>query len=751
MEEHKVKKTIGFIVLAAFLPALAFDLAKSDSGIVRIPTNVNETTKLAAEELTNYVSKVTGVTLQVKVKGEGEQRKDASVVIGILGELKEVPAEARKALEATDNDEAAWAGVVDGTLWFVGKDECAELYMVYHFIETKLGVSWLRAWEPEDPGEYVPKMKSVKLDGYAEFREPKFRVRRLDKTGVWSWPLAVNGAACAVRNGFQNYRAYGGLIPDDPKSGVYQFHRPRCNHKKCVVGGHNAFADAIPGKEYFKDHPEYFPLADEKRVRNGQYCLSNPEITRLMTEYLLKFFEKSNGVGQFLFGGVDSASGSCECENCRKIDPSGDDISLRFNLVVDAVSKAVWKRYPKADIASWAYANYRVYPKGVTFDPRMKIVFCDHDRCYAHAIDDPKCFRNVQIGGLMKEWVLKAPYVWIYDYFSSSDSHYVCFEETMAHDLKVYDALGVRGWKSEWSFSDGFVSQEQGRRGPNHDACRSNWQWLYMTGKLLWDPNLDWRKIVDDAEKKCYGVVYPQMKKYHDLRRQLWAEAPSCMGYPNADERRPLILNKEGAKEQLYKLLAEADVALEKAEFRRSSANVTPGVCNKELVYLRRRLADDRRYLENYWVKANEEYREIQKKQLSAYPVPKKIVVDGQDDDWADIPEFEGLCGLVVQNHFKGPIPETIKTTMKIAYDKDGLYVFFRAKEPAGDPIPPKKDGSAWSGEGIEVLMKAPTADNLVYHFIANPDGRVWAETDRTGEDARAFGATAKSVWGKGE
>ena len=741
-----MKKTIGMMLLAAAMPTQAFELAKTD--VVRIPANANETTKLAAEELTNYVARVTGCKLGLRV-GFGEGKGVNSIVIGVLETLGDkVPAAAKRALAATDNDEAAWAGVADGTLWFVGKDEVAELYMVYHFIETKLGVSWLRAWEPEDPGEYLTTVKSVELGGYAEFREPKFRVRRLDRSSSWCAPIPVNSIACAVRNGFQVYPAYGGLIPDDPKSDLYRVHRPRCNHKKCFAGGHSIFTWAIPGKKYFASHPEYFAFVDGKRVRNAQYCLSNPEVTRLMTEWAVDFFEKSGGIGQLAFGSVDSASGSCECENCRRIDPSGHDISTRYNLVVDAVSKAVWKRFPKADISSWAYANYRVFPRGVTFDPRMKIEFCDHNRCYAHEIDDPACFRNKTMWRMENEWVSKAPYVWIYDYFSSSSSYYVCFEEVMAHDLKSYEKLGICGWKSEWSHSDGYFGDNKIRRGLAHDACRSNWQWLYMTGKLLWDPEQDWRKIVDDAEKKYYGIVYPEMKKYHDYRRRLWAETSGCMGYPNADERRPLILNRDGAKAKLFELLGAADNALDRAEYRLFSQS-GPATWDMNLAYLRRRLAEDRRNLENYWVKANEEYREIQKKVLYAYPAKKPIVVDGNDDEWEGVWEFEGLCGF--EGGVLEQIPEKLKTTMKIAYDKDGLYVFFRAREPEGDPIPPKKNDGAWLGEGVEVLVKAPTADNLVYHFIANPDGRVWAETDRTGVDARACGATAKSVWGDGE
>ena len=722
------------LVALACLPTgvtQAFDL--TDCGVVAIPTDAWHSTRLAAEELTNYVSKVTGVTLQVKVKGEGEQRTDCSVVIGILRELGSgIPEEARTALEATDNFEAAWTGVRNGRLWIVGKDETAELFATYHFLEKHLGVRWLKAPIPGDDGEYVPQLKGVTLpDDYTEFREPRFRVRRLDQSGVYDTP-AWPGGVTAVRNGLQICPAYGGEVPyDDPKSDKFKFFAPRV--ARCIQslgGGHLTYTGAIPGKTYHKDHPEYFPLVDGKRVRNAQYCLSNPEVARLVSEDVVRRLDRHRGVGYFLFGQVDCRFGMCECENCRALDPVGPDgkrvpsISHRFIAGVNAAARLVYEKYPDADLRVWAYDTYQKFPTGCAIDPRLKIVLCTHGRCFAHAIDDPACARNAGMNRLMSTWAANAHVCNTYEYMTCTPAYYTCREVVEQSDLLAYDRMGIRGWKSEWGLTGSrFIPERTGDALPP-PTPHSNWQWIYVTSKLLWEPHLDVRAMLDDIESKYYAEAYPAMKRYHALRRELWVKAKGCLGYPDGDAHEPVVLDEPVAEERLLSFLGEADKL------------ATNGV-------VKVRLALDRKYLTRYWIKPHNEVREIMKKALTAKRATTPITVDGRADEavWANAATFEGLKDMMNGK----PIPDELQTKMRMLYDDTGLYIFVEAREnelPLVLPKGPKPE--AWDGDGFEMFLKPPTADNLTYHLAANPDGLVWGVTDRYGRDAAAFGLEAR-------
>lgn len=723
-----IKTYIALGAVAVTSVALAFDL--TEAGSVVIPENAWHSTRLAAEEMTNYMARVTGHVLEVKKVGVESRADEPSVVVGILSELKEVPADARKALEGTDNFEAAWTGVRDGKLWIVGKDETAELFATYHFIEKHLGVRWLKAPIPGDDGEFVPQLDKVALpDDYTEFRQPHFTIRRLDQSGVYDYP-AWAGGVTAVRNGMQVCLAYDGEVPyGDPKSDKFKFFAPRV--ARCIQslgGGHLTYTGSVPGKKYHKDHPEYFPLVDGKRVRNAQYCLSNPDVARLVAENIIRKLDQHKGVGRYLFGQVDCRFGMCECENCRALDPIGKDgvrvpsISHRFIAGANAAAKIIYEKYPNADLRVWAYDTYQQYPTGMQVDPRLKIELCTHGRCFAHQIDDPTCARNVRMNKLMSTWASNAHVCNTYEYMSCTPAFYTCRETIEQADLLAYDKMGIRGWKSEWGLTGSKFIPEL--KDPAPPTPHSNWQWIYVTAKLLWDPTLDVSALLDDIESKYYGAAYPAMKKYHALRRELWKKGKGCLGYPDGDAHEPLVLDEPGSEEKLLALLGEAD---------KQATN--------EVV--KARLALDRKYLTKYWIKPHDEVKEIMKKALTAKRATTPITVDGKADEaaWANAVTFEGLKDMTNKN----PIPDELRTKMRMLYDDTGLYIFVEAKEnelPLVLPKGPKPE--AWDGDGFEMFLKPPTADNLTYHLAANPEGLVWGVTDRYGRDAAAFGLEAR-------
>ena len=136
-------------------------------------------------------------------------------------------------------------------------------------------------------------------------------------------------------------------------------------------------------------------------------------------------------------------------------------------------------------------------------------------------------------------------------------------------------------------------------------------QWLYVTGHMLWNPDIDEMALFDDAESKYYGVAYPAMKEYHALRRKLWAEGRGCMGYPRGDQRRPSLLDALGAKEKLLGCLDEAD-----------------RLAGDDKV-LKFRLARDRRWLQTWWIDPNEEFKKKMSQAIYAPKTSGRVTIDG--------------------------------------------------------------------------------------------------------------------------
>ena len=289
----------------------AFDLVKdTQTASIVLPENPHPSSRLAAEELSEYVCKVTGKKLAVAI---GQSDATNKVYIGTFDTLNEIPESAAKALKAAKQDEAHFICAKGDNLYIIGKQEVAELYATYQFIEDKLGVRWLKVPDEIDNGEYVPKSASIVFDDYERFREPAFAVHRIDR-GHSSEAVTFKGKTWANRNGYQTPRSYERSIPyDKPDSPQCSFFVPRVPRSKNSIGGsHTTFVSPMPAKTTFDEHPEYFALIDCKRVKGNQYCISNPEVRRNVADFIIRGLDKGNGLGMYNFGMWDTGIGWCE-------------------------------------------------------------------------------------------------------------------------------------------------------------------------------------------------------------------------------------------------------------------------------------------------------------------------------------------------------------------------------------------------------------------------------------------------------
>ena len=750
-----VKQCIQALALATMLqaPALAVSSPAADAALVDgsavavvvIADRPDESSKLAAAELTNHVAMITGRLMPVVAASDplASAPGRAKAFIGNLDAYPgEVPAAARAYIASAKKGEAAWIGTVGGDLHIVGRREVAELYATYHFIESKLGVIWFKAPIPEDPGMYVPKAESIVLKPFAEGREPSFEIRRLDMCcAIWTTP--PYGKATAVRNGFQAFSSHLVNHLDKPASDIYRFYRPRQWRGDIEMGGgHGTFYGPISEKKYFKTHPEYFALVDGKRVPGEQICMSNPDVQLIVADYIIANYHKNGDVGSYLFGLVDVAHGWCECDACRALDAKEEaaeasrgtpNISTRFNKCAAAIMEMVRREVPDADLRVWAYSTYRTLPVGFRHDPRVKVQFCDHGRCYGHAFDDPACPRNRGLYSLMLGWLKVTPQVYTYEYFTCAPPRYICHERVEEHDIKLYHSLGMVGWKNEAEFTG---SKWANKRWIGAElGFQTNWQWIWMVGKLLWDVSLDGMKLIEEAESKYYGAAYPAMKRYHALRRKIWDASPVCTGYPAGDARRPTLLTLPGAKDRLLSLLDEAE-----------------GLAASADAVTKFRVAQDRKWLEEYWIKPNDDLAEKISKAYRVNETTSPPVIDGDADDdcWSGA-QYLGNFGRPWGKDAKKPAPAELETQVGMLHDASNIYVLVKAKEPhksgvvtrskSGEP-----DAPVWSGEdSVEVFLAPPSVDGGYYQVAANLDGAIFDAAHPGARASWTSGAAAKA------
>ena len=732
-----VKKRMSFAFFAAAMlfgvssGVSAFEITK-DTAVV-LPEKPLKSSVLAAEELKKYVEKVSGIRLA------GEKGKAKNFIhIGLASDFPFLPSSLKEKLKKAKAGDSYIFHAEGNNMYFAGKSKTGELYAVYQFLDRELGIRFFKPANKEDDGEYVPfeKRSVLKIKDSSFVREPAFRRRELAQTG-WNWSdHPVNGIVWIPKGGYQIRAAYFHKVRINSKNAKQvELYDPRTtniwedNH-------HSLFWNAIPAKKYFKTHPEYFALVNGKRtctdISTTAYCLSNPDVRKLVADYIIQDIKKKKAMGLVLQQGAgmaDMSRGWCECENCLKENGSKtfswQNISNVYNRTFKAIFDLVYKECPDADLMIWAYHTYRTPPTAdVKHDDRVHFEYMTHGRCYAHAFDEP-CSRNQKLLKWMKEYIPRFKRSSVYEYFlCSGGRNYVPHELTQVHDLRLFHKEGITGWEEEVFFEDSVYWRKNVDSTDYRETLPSLWQWLYLTGKMLWDPGQDPVKILEDAESKYYGNAYPAMKKYHALRRKLWKEGKNCFGYPFFNERLPLLLNVPETKEKLFALLDEAE-KLAKGD-------------KKRLV----RIANDRKFLKKYWVKAHEEYKRLQGKTVKAPTVKTPIVIDGKGDDaaWKDAFYVTDFRETYTEKH--NPIPAEVAVSIGILSDSRNLYFLVKGKEPLMGKL--YKGKTFWEKSSVEIFIHPQSAANEYYHLAFALDGEKY-EARCPGNARHDIGAEWKS------
>ena len=703
-----MNKIFGLFLACSFALAAhgAIPFVSGNKTLLKAATGENSTPseELAFTELANYVKEVFGATLE---RGEP---KNSGIIIATLAS-KNIPPAVREKLSASKMDDSFYLKTADGKLYIVGKENSGALYGTYEFIEKYLGVCWLY---PGTEGEYFRKKSDFTIPDIDSFQEPDFPYRFTTQVG--SGGLSPIGRSWAARLRFHvsGTGGFGGWHTEwlqNEKAREFVSAR-NILHKVADEGGHMTFSKQVSEKEYFSTHPEYFALVNGKR-QGPHNCLSNEEVQRIVADYIISLFDRHGTKNiRYIFSTVDSGKGWCECEKCRAMDGNDGtlDQSRRFHQAVQNIARKVYAKHPDAKLVLLAYWNYREFPEGVKIDPRMEVYFCTHQRCHAHYLDDPNCARNVRMLSLMKKWLALNPKMYLYDYENATPG--ICYspiEKVLLHDLKLYKKLGLLGRKDEIRLWDArFVGPWKNEPWLTTLSPYENWQFWQIFSKAAWDSSIDLDRTLEDLESKYYGKAYPAMKKYQTLRRTLWENTSGCFegwGAQN-DHRTAKILQKPGAKEQLLKLLDEAH----------KLAEGDPRI--------EKRVALDRKFLQHFWIEANEKYRSNLGRTIPAPKCPVPPVIDGVEEPlWASAgwaANFRDRAGREARGDLAA----------KAAFfsDEENLYVLVSAGEskpekltanaPAEKPLP-----EIWKDDAVEIFVAPPNNAGKYYQFVVNSKG----------------------------
>lgn len=294
---------------------------------------------------------------------------------------------------------------------------------------------------------------------------------------------------------FINYRTTSYYDTRDP--GYTNWHRlsSRDNWGLFV----HTFDALVSPDEYGKSHPEYFSLINGNRQPGTQLCLSNTEMEKVLVAGLTKkIIEKPAA----LYWSVSQNDNDqhCQCAHCSALDlqygnvPSG---SLLYFI------NRVAARFPEKIISTLAYWYSRSAPKNIRAEKNVNIMLCNiESRRQKPVFETDPAFASD-----LKDWGKLTSNILIWDYniqFANLISPFPNLH-TIKPNIKFYTDNNVNS----------LFMQSNAQVGGEMAALRA-----YLICKLMWNPELDDKVIMEEFLRGYYGGAAPFITKYIDIMRE---------------------------------------------------------------------------------------------------------------------------------------------------------------------------------------------------------------------------------------
>jgi alpha-L-fucosidase len=277
----------------------------------------------------------------------------------------------------------------------------------------------------------------------------------------------------------------------------------------------HTFATLVPPEKYFKDHPEYFSLLKGTRIADGQLCLTNPDVFRIVVGELRSRM-KENPRARFWSVSQNDTYCPCECDACRTIDsaegtPAGSILSF-VNRVAD--------EFPDKIISTLAYQHSRSAPIHMKPRPNVNIMLCSIECNRSRPLDDDPA--SASFVKDVKDWGALTDNIFLWDYVIQFRNLVSPFPNlrVLQPNIRFFAAHGITS-----VFEQGF-----GDMHGEFAELRS-----YLIAKLLWNPYIDVDWVIDDFLRGYYGGAAPFIRRYIDTMHDALAASGEDLliyGYP---------------------------------------------------------------------------------------------------------------------------------------------------------------------------------------------------------------------------
>ncbi len=366
-------------------------------------------------------------------------------------------------------------------LLIAGGSEKGTLYGVYTFLEDYLGCRRYSAAVSR-----IPKRRLIQIGTIDRHELPFFRYREVHMPDVF----------------------------DDDFADWHKLDTRKVQKRQWGLWVHT-FDDFVAPEKYFKDHPEYFSEVNGIRIPDGQLCLTNPDVLRIVVEGLRQRIQV-NPEPRFWSVSQNDTFYPCQCQNCLAVDgrwggPSG--------TLLDFVNK-VAREFPDKIISTLAYQYSRSAPLNIKPENNVNIMLCtiecNRSRPLASDPTSASFVRDISGWGKLTDNII------LWDYVVQFRNYCDPFPNlsVLRPNIQFFAAHNIR------------MIFEQGS-----GTARSEFHELrtYILAKLLWQPEADVQALIKDFTDGYYGPAGPYIREYcqllHDSLRRSGGDL-QIYGYP---------------------------------------------------------------------------------------------------------------------------------------------------------------------------------------------------------------------------
>lgn len=529
---------------------------QSDYKIV-IPENATATESYAAGELKNYITTVTGASIDVK-KDTGMTYDTSDKVLSVGKTVYQ------KGAGLTSDDYAGLNGgyiirTFGNVYVFDADTKNGLVYSVYHFLTDNFGVEFL-TWDET----YIPEnVTTVEAKPINVKDVPSFQIRDFYSYPVWYKSQGVTAKLGMNSPSFKNddifdspfyygyyYESNGTtysstreghsieslLCVDAYRNGVI----PSVNYKTEAGGAHKHL-----NLGYWAVHPEWYAYDPTYDRSNGmgysqeEFCYSNGltddgdfdsskdnTFTAKIIEIVKNMIkEETSENANYLMLGHGDFYAQCKCERCKKMYTKyGEDFSGLYCVWANAVAKEInaWKAAENikrpVKFVIFAYSKSIAAPvrsdgEGgwVPLDPKIKlddsiVIKMAYRNCNSHALWDETCEQNETKRNEFRQWQTLASEFAIWDYSCNFTDYlwYLPDYGTLKQNYEYYKSINVKhlltqGTPSEYNYYEYHLK-------------------AYVSLNLMWNVDRNVNELIEKFNRLYFGEKYaPYVNLYRDI------------------------------------------------------------------------------------------------------------------------------------------------------------------------------------------------------------------------------------------